>query len=239
MTDLPEPNRSDAESGTPDNVRVPDGKDDHVSADISAEVETVPVASASLSADVGSSQASDPTSDAVSSVPSLVRKKEILDLRSVFAWTRPILPTMAATLGLDRLAAPNSANADTEEPVSKNLPRLGPPDTPDLNMVETVGEYQVVAALPGLKASDITLTIEGEHLSIDAEHETPVTEGAGEAHITEFTLGQLHRTLELPGPVGKAEAKFSNGLLTVTLVKKPIRPRRIRVKTPQDHDPQT
>ena len=106
-------------------------------------------------------------------------------------------------------------------------------------MVETDDAYQVVAALPGLEASDITLTIEGERLSIDAEHETPVTDGAGEAHITEFTLGRLHRTLELPGPVGKTEAEFSNGLLTVTLVKKPIRPRRIRVKTPEDQEPQT
>ncbi len=90
---------------------------------------------------------------------------------------------MAATLGLDRLGAPNSADADTDEPVSKSLPRLGPPDTPDLNMVETDDAYQVVAALPGLEASDITLTIEGERLSIDAEHETPVTDGAGEAHM--------------------------------------------------------
>ena len=239
MTDLPEPNRSDAETGTPDNARALDGKDDDVSADVSTKVETIPVAFASPSADVGSSQANDPTDDAVSSVSSLVRKKEILDLRSVFAWTRPILPTMAATLGLDRLGAPSSADADTEEPASNDLPRLGPPDTPDLNMLETDDEYQVVAALPGLKASDITLTIEGEHLSIAAEHETSVTDGAGEAHITEFTLGRLHRTLELPGPVGKIEAEFSNGLLTVTLVKKPIRPRRIRVKTSEDQKPQT
>ena len=105
---------------------------------------------------------------------------------------------MAATLGLDRLGAPSSADADTEEPASKDLPRLGPPDTPDLNMVETVDEYKVVAALPGLKVSDITLTIEGELLSIDAEHETSGTDGAEETHITEFTLGRLHRTLELP-----------------------------------------
>ena len=234
MTNLPEPNRSDAEAGTPDSVRAPDGKDDDVSADVYTEVGTIPVASASPSADAESSQASDPTGDAVSSVPSLLRKKEILDLRSVFAWTRPILPTMAATLGLDRLGTPNSADAGTEEPASKNLPRLEPPDTPDMNMVETEDEYKVVAALPGLKASDITLTIEGEHLSIDAQHEISGTDGAGEVHITEFTLGRLHRTLELPGPVGKTEAEFSNGLLTVTLVKKPIRPRRIRVKTPED-----
>ena len=146
---------------------------------------------------------------------------------------------MAATLGLDRLGAPNSADADTEEPASKDLPRLGPPDTPDLNLLETDDEYQVVAALPGLKSSDIKLTIEGEHLSIDAEHETSVADGAGEVHITEFTLGRLHRTLELPGPVGKTEAEFRNGLLTVTLVKKPIRPRRIRVKTPEDQELQT
>lgn len=234
MTDLPEPNRLDAEAGTPDNLRAPDGKDDDVSAEVSTEVETVQVASASPSAYVGSSQTSDPTGDAVSSVPSLVRKKEILDLRSVFSWTRPILPTMAATLGLDRLGAPSSADADTEEPASKDLPRFGPPDTPDLNMVETVDEYKVVAALPGLKVSDITLTIDGDLLSIDAEHETSGTDGAEETHITEFTLGRLHRTLELPGPVGKAEAEFSNGLLTITLVKKPIRPRRIRIKNSDD-----
>ena len=239
MTDLPEPNRSDAEAGTLDNVRAPDGKDDGVSAEVSTEVETIQASSASPSADAGSGQASDPTGEAVSSVPSLVRKREKLELRSVIAWTRPILPTMAATLGLDRLGAPNAAVADTEKPASKDLPRLGPPDTPDLNLVETDDEYQVVAALPGLKASDIKLTIEGEHLSIDAEHETSVTDGAGEVHITEFTLGRLHRTLELPGPVGKTEAEFRNGLLTVTLVKKPIRPRRIRVKTPGDRELQT
>ena len=239
MTHLPEPNRSDAEADTPDNIRAFDGKDDDISADVSAEVKTVSPVSASQPADVDSSQASDPTGDAVSSIPSLVRKRSILSLRSALAWARPIVPNVVSTLGLDGIGSPNSADADTGETASKDIPRLGPPDTPDLNMVETDDEYQVVAALPGLKASDITLTIEGELLSIDAEHETSITDGATEAHITEITLGRLHRTLELPGPVGKAEAEFSNGLLTVTLVKKPIRPRRIRVKTSQDQKPQT
>ena len=234
MTGLPQPTRLDADAGTPDNVDVPDGKDDDVSAEVSSEVETIPHASASPSVDVEPGQASDPTGDAVNSVPSLMRKRGILDLRSVLAWTRPIMPTMAATLGFDRLGLPNPAGAGTEETASENLPRLEPPDTPDLNMMETDAEYKVVAALPGLKASDITLTINGELLSIDAKHETPDGGGAEEAHITEITLGRLHRTLELPGPVGKTEAEFSNGLLTITLVKKPVRPRRIRVRIPED-----
>ena len=239
MTDLPEPNRADADAGSPDNVHALVGKDDDVSADVSAEVKAVSPVSASQPADARPSQASDPTGDALSSVPSLVRKRSILSLRSALAWARPIVPNVASTLGLDGIGSPNSADADTGETASKDLPRLGPPDTPDLNLVETDDEYQVVAALPGLNASDISLTIEGELLSIDAEHETSVTDGAGEVHITEITLGRLHRTLELPGPVGKAEAEFSNGLLTVTLVKKPIRPRRIRVKTSEDQRRQT
>lgn len=129
MTDLSQQNRLDADAGTSDNADAPDEEDGDDSAEVSSETETVPFASTSPSADAESSRAGDPTDDAVSSVPSLARKRSMLSLRSAIAWARPLVPTVASTLGLDGLGSPKSADADTGETASRDLPRLGPPDT--------------------------------------------------------------------------------------------------------------
>jgi HSP20 family protein len=133
-----------------------------------------------------------------------------VDYGALFAWAKPFVPTVASTLKFRGVLSA---------------------DEPDLNLAETENEYRIVAALPGLSASDIVLTIDGDALSIDAEHDSGTAEGEAEAHISELKLGRLHRKLRLPGPVGKAEAAFENGLLTVVLAKKNVSPRRIRVKS--------
>ena len=239
MSESFQSDRSDADAAAPDDVQAPGGEGGDVPADETSEAESAGLAVASSDAAAGSSETGDPNGDAEQSLPALARKRPKFGLGSAFAWPGPIVRTVVTTLGFDRHGPPASHDTDASDTANEDLLRLGPPDAPDLNMTETDSEYTVLAALPGLKASDIRLTIENKHLSIDAEHETCESSSKGEVHITEFTLGSIHRTLELPGPVGKAEAEFSNGLLSITLTKKPLRPRRIRVKTPDEPEKRT
>lgn len=95
----------------------------------------------------------------------------------------------------------------------------------------TEGDIVVRAAVPGLKPSDVDITIEGDALTIKGEY-PPLLENVTYL-FTERPVGKFTRVLQLNVPVeaDKAEATFENGLLTLTLPKaQAIRPKSIPVK---------
>ena len=97
------------------------------------------------------------------------------------------------------------------------LPRM------KVDVAEKNGAYIVTAELPGVKKEDIQVTIDGAQVTLAAEvkREKEVTQDERVLH-TERVYGKVTRSFTLPQEVdeAKAEAKFRDGVLELTLPKK-------------------
>lgn len=94
----------------------------------------------------------------------------------------------------------------------------------------TPEEIVVLANMPGIKPEDVEIILEGDTLTIRAERPEPLQNV--NYVIQERTYGMFQRTLNINVPVDaeKAEAKFENGLLTLTVPKaEAARPKQIKV----------
>jgi HSP20 family protein len=91
----------------------------------------------------------------------------------------------------------------------------------------------IEAAMPGADPDEVDVTFEGDSLTIQAE--VRPSEGEGRTYlIRERGYGMLERTLNLnvPVDVDKVEARFSNGVLILTIPKaETVKPRKIAVKS--------
>jgi len=92
-----------------------------------------------------------------------------------------------------------------------------------IDVSETDKDYLVKADIPGVKKEDIKVSVEGNQVSVSAEvKEEREASGAGMLRSERY-YGQEYRTFTLPQEVDdqKAEAKYENGVLLLTLPKKP------------------
>ena len=100
---------------------------------------------------------------------------------------------------------------------SDALPRM------KVDVAEKNGAYVVSAELPGVKKEDIQITIDGAQVTLAAEvkREKEVSQDERVLH-TERTYGKVSRSFSLPQEIdeAKAEAKFRDGVLELTLPKK-------------------
>jgi HSP20 family protein len=92
-----------------------------------------------------------------------------------------------------------------------------------VDVTEKNGAYLVTADLPGVKKEDIHVDIDGAQVTLTAEvkREKEVAEGERVLH-TERSYGKVSRSFALPQELdeAKAEAKFKDGVLELTLPKK-------------------
>jgi HSP20 family protein len=92
-----------------------------------------------------------------------------------------------------------------------------------VDVTEKNGAYKVAAELPGVKKEDIQVSIDGAQVTLTAEvkQEKEASQDERVLH-TERTYGKVTRSFTLPQEVdeGKAEAKFRDGVLELTLPKK-------------------
>ena len=100
-----------------------------------------------------------------------------------------------------------------------------PADTPSIKVdVKDAPEaYTVHAELPGIKKEDIHVHIDGAVVSISAERKQEKEVKEGERVLrTERYFGKVSRSFQLGQEVddAKAVAKFTDGVLEVTLPKK-------------------
>jgi len=93
--------------------------------------------------------------------------------------------------------------------------------------------YMVKAELPGVKKEDIRVSIDGNQVSISAEVKRETEEKKGEEVVrSERYYGQVYRgfTLEAEVDEAKAEAKYADGILNLTLPKKaPAQSKRLTI----------
>jgi len=92
-----------------------------------------------------------------------------------------------------------------------------------VDVAEKNGAYTVTAELPGVKKDEIQVTIDGAQVTLAAEvkREREASQDERVLH-TERVFGKVSRSFTLPQEVdeAKAEAKFRDGVLELTLPKK-------------------
>jgi HSP20 family protein len=101
-----------------------------------------------------------------------------------------------------------------------------------LDVVETGDTFVIKAAVPGVDPSDVEISVDDDVLSIRGEYNQKEEETEENYLRREIRYGSFHRQLRLPPTVEaeKAEAKFENGMLKLTLPKKPeARARSIKI----------
>jgi HSP20 family protein len=103
------------------------------------------------------------------------------------------------------------------EGMREALPRM------KVDVAEKNGAYAVTAELPGVKKEDIQITIDGTQVTLAAEvkREKEASQDERVLHA-ERVYGKVSRSFTLPQELdeAKAEAKFKDGVLELTLPKK-------------------
>ena len=99
------------------------------------------------------------------------------------------------------------------------------PETPSIRMdvKENPDAFLVHAELPGVKKEDIHVTIDGNLVSLSAEVKQEKEVKDGERVLrSERYYGKVSRSFQLAQDIddGKAAAKFSDGVLELTLPKR-------------------
>ena len=102
-----------------------------------------------------------------------------------------------------------------------------------LDVQEEDNGYRICADLPGVKKKDIQITVEGNHVTIEAEVKREESRKERKQLHTERYYGKTYRSFSLPHDIDsdKCVANYDDGVLTLTLPKKSNgETRRIDVK---------
>ncbi|WP_186758061.1 Hsp20/alpha crystallin family protein [Echinicola salinicaeni] len=92
---------------------------------------------------------------------------------------------------------------------------------PTANITEGPKEYRIDLAAPGLEQKDFNIEIENGTLCISAEREEEKDVKEDEFSRKEYSFNSFSRSFGLPDNIdeGKIEAKYSKGVLKVTIPK--------------------
>jgi HSP20 family protein len=94
---------------------------------------------------------------------------------------------------------------------------------PQVDVTETDKEVKVCAEVPGVEAKDVDVSVEGDVLTIRGEKKYEREENEKGQYRMERSYGSFQRSIPLPAAVDetKAKAEFKNGVLRLTLPKRP------------------
>jgi HSP20 family protein len=104
---------------------------------------------------------------------------------------------------------------------------------PAIDLYQNNDEVVVKAALPGLKADDVQISVTADVLTLRGEFKQENEQKDSTYHIREQRYGSFERSVMLPSDVQteKAKADFENGVLTITLPKaESVKPKAITIK---------
>ena len=101
-----------------------------------------------------------------------------------------------------------------------------------IDLSEHNGAYRLLAELPGVKKEDINVVIDGNQVSISAEARRQTAKEGERVLHSERVFGKWGRAIRLGEEVDEANAvaKFSDGILELTLPKKAPTSRQISIQ---------
>jgi HSP20 family protein len=106
--------------------------------------------------------------------------------------------------------------------------------SPDFEVKETKEGFSFKADMPGIKDSDLEITLVGNRLGITGKRESEREEKGETYYVAERSYGSFSRSFTLPEGVDTAHlrAELKDGVLMIALPKLPeMQPRKIDVKT--------
>ena len=104
---------------------------------------------------------------------------------------------------------------------------------PSFEVKETSDAYVFKADLPGIKESNLDVSLTGNRLTVAGKREEEKEEQDARYHAYERSYGSFSRSFTLPegADTENAQAELKDGVLTITLAKKPeVKPRKIQLK---------
>ena len=117
--------------------------------------------------------------------------------------------------------------------MDRDVQQAGANVFPPLNVYEDKDTIIVKAELPGVNAEDLSVSLEGETLTIQGSR-NPIDNGNLAYHRREIERGSFSRAVSVPAKVDpdSIAAKLRNGILTVTMQKAAeVKPRQVTVTT--------
>jgi len=111
---------------------------------------------------------------------------------------------------------------------------LGAGVFPPMNITQDDNNFYLRAEVPGIKPKDISISAVRNRVSLAAKREVQRENERVSYHRKELPEGSFNRTVTLPMEVDaeRVDAKYADGILTVTLPKaEEAKPRQIMVKT--------
>ncbi len=103
----------------------------------------------------------------------------------------------------------------------------------DVDLFEKDDSFVLTTELPGVKKEDLTVNLEGDVLTIEAEKRSEFDESKEGVYHAERSYGKFSRSFRLNGQVesDKIGADYTDGVLRLTLPKREeVKGRRITVK---------
>jgi HSP20 family protein len=113
----------------------------------------------------------------------------------------------------------------------RSMDPFGRPTPLPIDAYMTDEALVLIADVPGLKPEDLSVTLEGDTVTIRGEIKPAAEKGS--YLLRERLFGRFERTLTVNTPIepNNVEATFENGVLTLTLPRAAeVRPRQITVK---------
>ncbi len=104
---------------------------------------------------------------------------------------------------------------------------------PKVDVIDRDAEVVVKAEVPGVEKKDLDVSVTGNTVTIKGETRREEKEEKGDYYRCEISRGSFSRTIDLPAGVdaGQARASFKDGVLELTLPKKPeARRQAIRIE---------
>lgn len=106
--------------------------------------------------------------------------------------------------------------------------------SPQVNVVETDSDFETTVDLPGMKADDFHVEIEGNELRISGHKQEETEEKGKTYHRVERHYGNFRRVIPLPAAVDAEHitAEYKDGVVTVKVPKtEQAKPRKIEIKS--------
>lgn len=103
-----------------------------------------------------------------------------------------------------------------------------------LDIADNGNAFEITATIPGVKPDDVHITVQGDTLTLRGETTTEFERKDQNQNwiAHERQSGAFYRSVSLPAPVDadKAQARFENGVLHLTLPKsEAAKPKQIRI----------
>ncbi len=110
---------------------------------------------------------------------------------------------------------------------------FGPAETTPIDMYHTENDVVIKATLPGVKPDEVDVSLTGDTLTIRGKTKAEERIERKDYFYREHRYGAFYRSVTLPMGLktDKAEAKFEDGILTLTIPKSEVaKPKQIKIK---------